>query len=100
MERSYGEIPSLECRHDSNETVDRNKRYRQIIECLEEVGDMSAREVASLMCLKGYTPTPERNYASPRLFELCEMGVVEQKGKKKCKITNRCVTVFGLRTKE
>ena len=100
MERSYGTIPSLECRHDSNEVVDRQKRYRQIIECLTEFGDMSAREIASAMCLKGYTPTAERNYSSPRLNELCEKGIVEQKGKKRCNISGKTVTVYGLTDKE
>lgn len=95
MKREYGEIPSLDCRRESNEQVDRNKRYRQILECLE-IRDMTAREVASMMCLKGYIPTAERNYASPRLFELCAKGLVEQKGKVICTSTKRSVTLFGL----
>ena len=96
MERSYGTIPSLECRHDSNEVVDRQKRYRQIIECLTEFGDMSAREIASAMCLKGYASTAERNVSAPRLTEMCERGIVEQKGKKVCRTTHKIVTVYGL----
>lgn len=95
MERNYGEIPSLECRRDSHDTVDRQKRYRQILECLE-VRDMTAREVASMMRLKGYTNTDERNISAPRLHELCERGVVEQKGKRKCMTTGKTVTVYGL----
>lgn len=95
MKREYGEIPSLECRRDSNEQVDRNKRYRQILECLE-IRDMTAREVASMMCLKGYIPTAERNFTSPRLNELCAKGLVEQKGKVICASTKRTVTLFGL----
>lgn len=98
--RGFGEMPSRECRRDSHDTVDKQKRYNQIIECLKEAGDMSAREIASLMCLKGYTPTAERNHSAPRLTELCELGVVEQKGKKKCKVSGKSVTVYGLLTKE
>lgn len=99
MEREYGTIPTLECRHDSNEQVDRNTRYRQIVEILEEFGDLSAREIASAMCLKGYAPTAERNWSAPRLTEMCEIGMVEQKGKKKCGVTKRSVSVYGLTPK-
>lgn len=99
MERNYGEIPSLECRRDSHDTVDKNKRYRQIIEVLTEFGDLTAREVASALMLKGYSNTDERNVSHPRLTELCEKGIVEQKGKAVCKITGKTVTVYGL-TKE
>ncbi len=95
-ERNYGEIPTLECRRESNDAVSRQKRYMQIIECLTEVPEMSAREVASLMCLKGYVPTAERNWCHPRLNELCIRGVVEQKGKKICPVSGRKVTVYGL----
>ena len=99
MERNYGEIPSLECRRDSHDTVDKNKRYRQIIEVLTEFGDLTARKVASALMLKGYSNTDERNVSAPRLTELCEKGIVEQKGKAVCKITGKTVTVYGL-TKE
>ncbi len=95
-ERGYGEIPTLKCRKESFDAVDKNKRYQQIIECLSEIGEMSARELASYMCLKGYIPTAERNYTSPRLNELCAKGIVEQVGRKVCKVTGRTVTVFKL----
>ena len=94
--REYGEVPSVECRRESNELVPRQQRYRQIVECLKEVPDMSAREVSSMMCLKGYAASPERNLASPRLNELCERGVVEQTGKKTCLSTGRTVTTYAL----
>lgn len=99
MKREYGEIPSLECRRESNEQVDRNKRYRQILECLE-IRDMTAREVASMMCLKGYTQSAERNWSAPRLTELCEKGLVEQKGKVICPFSHKTVTLYGLVTRE
>ena len=95
-ERRYGEIPTLECRRESNEIVDRQMRYKQIIECLKEVPDMTAREVASLMCLKGYCTSPERNVSHPRLNELCIRGIVTQSGKKICKTTGRRVTTYRL----
>lgn len=96
MERNYGEIPSLECRRDSHDTVDKQKRYRQIIEVLTEFGELTAREVASALMLKGYSNTDERNVSAPRLTEMCELGIVEQRGKKKCTVTGKNVTLYGL----
>ena len=95
-QREYGEIPSVECRREANELVPRQIRYKQILECLTEVPEMSAREIASMMCLKGYIPSPERNYSAPRINELCERGLVEQVGKKRCSSTGRTVTMFAL----
>lgn len=94
--REYGTVPTLECRRESNETVDRQKRYRQIIECFNDIPEMTARELASLMCLKGFAPNNERTWSQPRITELCERGVLEQKGKKVCPITGKRVTVYGL----
>lgn len=96
MTRNYGEIPSLECRRDSHDTVDKQKRYRQIIEVLTEFGELTAREVASALMLKGYSNTDERNVSAPRLTEMCELGIVEQRGKKKCTVTGKNVTLYGL----
>ncbi len=95
--REYGETITLETRHDSHEAVDKTKRYRQIIECLNEIPEMTARELSSLMCLKGLIPTDERNFVSPRLTEMAQAGTVEPCGKKKCKWTGRTVTVWRLR---
>lgn len=100
MERNYGEIPSLECRRDSHDTVDKQKRYRQIIEVLTEFGELTAREVASALMLKGYSNTDERNVSAPRLTEMCELGIVEQRGKKRCTVTGKNVTLYGLVTKQ
>lgn len=95
--REYGQTTTLETRHDSHELVDKQKRYREIVECLTEIDEpMSAREISSLMCLKGYIPTDERNFVSPRLTELAEKGVVEPAGKKICKWTKRTVTAWRL----
>ena len=93
-----GEIVTLNTRHDSNEVVDREQRYKQIIEIMTEHSDrpLSAKEVAVFMHRKGYTPTDERNFAAPRLTELSQKGVVEPCGKTKCLYTGKTVVVYCL----
>lgn len=95
--RLNGTVPSIECRRDAHDTVDKQKRYSQIIQCFKEVPEMTAREVASYMCLKGMTPNTERTWSQPRLTELCMRGVLEQVGKKTCKTTGKKVTVYALK---
>lgn len=97
--REYGTNPTLECRHDSHEKVDKKKRYRQITSILAsyKVTGLTAKEIAARMCEKGLIPTSERNYVSPRLTELCEQGIVEPIGKKICMWSGKKVTVYRLR---
>jgi len=99
--REYGTNPMAECRHDSHEKVDKKKRYRQITSILAsyKVTGLTAKEIAARMCEKGYIPTSERNYVSPRLTELCEQGVVEPIGKRICMWSGKKVTVYRLRGK-
>ena len=95
--RQYGEITTFDTRAESNEKVDRNKRYAQIIVCLKKANDgMTAKEIAVMMYLNNLIPSAERNFTAPRLNELSKKGVVEPIGKKKCKYTGRMVTVYGL----
>lgn len=95
--RQNGEITTFETRSESNETVDKNKRYSQIIECLEENGDLTAKECAVIMMNKGYIPTSERNFVSPRMTELSQKGIIEPIGKKICAYTGKKVAVYSLR---
>ena len=83
-------------RHMANEQIDKNKRYSQILEILGN-REMTAKEISYEMFLKGYIPTDERNFTSPRLTELSIQGIVEPVGKKKCKWTNKMVTTFKRR---
>ena len=74
-ERMLGEYTTLEARAESHEKVDKQKRYSQIIECLYEAEKgqergLTAKECAVMMMKKGYIPTSERNFCSPRLTEL------------------------------
>lgn len=92
-----GEPITLATRHDSNETVDKEKRYQQIIEILNENNHpLTAKQIAVLMHVKGYTPSTERNFSAPRLTELSDKGVVEPCGKIKCEFTGKTVAVYRL----
>lgn len=95
IKREYGEVPTLETRSESNESVDKQKRYSQILECLTESSG-TAKEIAVRMMKKGYIPTSERNFVSPRLTELGYLGSVEPIGKKKCSYTGKTVAVWSL----
>jgi len=97
IERRYGTNPTLETRSEANETVDKAKRYKQIIEILVGGKEMTAKEIAVEMCNRGYTPTTERNFSSPRITELLKNGVLDCIGKKRCDYTSKTVSVFKLR---
>lgn len=96
-ERRPGEDISLETRHDANEAVDKQLRYKQIREILTEKKALTAKEIAVEMRRRGYTGSNERNNSAPRLTELCKRGDVEIIGKKKCQYTGKNVSVYQLR---
>ena len=81
-QRLAGEYLTHETRALSHEKVDKQKRYSQIVECLIEGKELTAKECAVMMMQKGYIPTSERNYVSPRMTELGKKGIVEPIGKK------------------
>lgn len=69
-------------------------RHKQCIEALTELGEATAREVATYLYNKGYTNLDERNIAHPRLNELVEMGEVTIIGKKLDTLTQKEVNVY------
>lgn len=98
--RRYGQDVTVETRHDSHVTVDKEVRYKQIIEVLSTADKylgMSAKQIAVEMQKKGYIPTSERNFTAPRLTELCKKGIVEPIGKDICNYTGKKVTYYALR---
>lgn len=98
IERRPGTNPSLETRAEAHETVDKKKRYKQIIEIMiDNKEPMTAKEISVEMHKRGYTPTSERNFSSPRITELLQNGTLDIIGKKKCKFTGKTVTVYELR---
>lgn len=90
---------TLENRNFANLEVDKQKRYREILEILGNK-EMTAKEISFEMYLKGYIPTAERNFTAPRLTELSIKGVVEPIGKKKCRWTNKMVSVYRRRVNQ
>ena len=96
IERLPGENTTVETRHEAHETVNKEKRYQQIIGVLREYGPMTAKEVAVKLMAKGYVPDAERNWSAPRLTEMSHNGLVEPIGKKKCKYTGKTVAVYDL----
>lgn len=96
LERLPGEQITIETMTMTHETVDKQKRYSQILECLGG-GAMTAKELAVEMFRRGYTPGTERNFTAPRLTELSQQGVVEPVGKKKCDYSGKMVAVYRRR---
>lgn len=93
--RLPGEITSFDTRKESYDKVDKNKRYTQITTILLNK-TLTAKEIAVEMYKRGFIPTDERNFAAPRLTELCQMGQVEIIGKKKCEYTGKRVSVYRI----
>ena len=85
-----------ETRREAHGRVDKVKRNKQIIECLQERNLMTAKEIAVRLHEKGYTPSDDRNFAAPRITEMIEAGIVEPAGKTTCRYTGRKVAVFTL----
>lgn len=88
-------MTTFETRRESNETVDRERRYEQIITILRGK-TMTAKEVAVEMNKRGFVPTSERNFAAPRLTELVSKGLVNVVGKKICEYTSKKVAQYQL----
>lgn len=99
LKRFWGQNTTLETREDSYESVDKQRRYREILECLKG-GRMTAKEIAVEMNFRGYIPSTERNFTAPRLTELCKKGIVEVVGKKKCQYTGKTVAVYDVRNED
>ena len=99
--RRYGELTTFDTRAAANEEVDRETRYKQILEilCSNKYG-YTAKEIAYILYHKKAIPTPERNFTAPRLTELTNKGTVEVIGKKKCAWTGRQVAVYAMRDRE
>jgi hypothetical protein len=73
-----------------------NNREKDVVSVLEQHGPLTAREIAVQMWEDGVIPTPERNYAAPRLNMLEAMQVVKVTGKKRDRATGRTVAVYEL----
>lgn len=92
--RRYGDAVTPSTRGEAQASVDKQKRYKQILEILEGGRELTAKEIAVEMQQKGYIPTSERNFTAPRLTELTHKGIIEPVGKKRCRYTGKTVAVY------
>lgn len=95
--RRLGQDITKDTRAESNETTDRLVRRQRIIEILDEMGAMTAKEIAVELHNRGITDNDDRNNAAPRLTELCQEGIVEPIGKRACRWTGKTVAVYARR---
>lgn len=100
IERRPGQDITLDTKAEAYEGVDRIHRQQQVLSLLEELGPLTAKEVAVEMYRRGLTPNDERNNAAPRLTELCKIGLVEPIGKRPCRYTGKSVAVYARRSAE
>lgn len=82
-----------ETRREAYDSLDKEKRYNQILEVLGDK-EMTAKEIAVELYKRGLIPISERNFVSPRLTEMSISGKVEPIGKKKCSYTHKNVSVY------
>lgn len=98
IKRGFGESPTLECRHDSYEVTDKQKRRKDILFVLENSSKpLTAMEIAEDLFFLGKVSRCDRNVTAPRLTEMCADGTIEPVGKKKCQFTGRMVTCYQIR---
>ena len=96
--RENGECTTLECRRDSFDITEKQKRKREILFVMNKNGSpMSAMEIAESLYKLDMVDRVDRNYVSPRMTEMCIDGTVEPVGKKYCFKTGRKVTAFKVR---
>lgn len=79
---------------DKPTNIERNRLYREIKEVLSNGAELTAREIAEKLKLKGVVHFGARQEVQPRLTELTELGCVETVGSKFDNITKKNVTVY------
>ena len=96
--RQYGENTTLECRKDSYDRLNTEKRKRDILAVMRHNNKpMSANDIAHELYNDGILENTDRNNVSPRLTEMCKNGTIEPWGKDTCIYTGRTVTKFVIR---
>lgn len=97
-EKRAGEITTHETRREAHETVNKNIRYEQILNVLENNNrPMTAKEIANELYIKGLAYTNDRNITSPRITELLYLGKVDVVGRTKCEYSGKSVSCFVIR---
>ena len=95
IERMNGEQITFSTRREAYDTIDKQRRYAQILKILNH--PMTAKEIAVEMYKRGYTDNDDRNNAAPRLTEMAQQGTVDTIGKTRCSYTGKTVTVYQRR---
>lgn len=97
-----GVVPTFETRREAYESVDKQRRYQQILEIMKDMDKpMTAKEIAVEMYKRGYAYTDERNITAPRLTELLKKGVIDcSKTKVRCAYSGKMVSQFEIRRSE
>lgn len=85
-----------ETRKESFIKVNINEREAQVLEILKDGVERTAREIAEEMYLAGYTNTPDRNNASPRLTDLLTKRQVVIVGRARDNVTGKGVAVYRI----
>ena len=85
-----------ETRRESFIKVNITEREAQVLEILKDGIERTAREIAEEMYLAGYTNTPDRNNASPRLTSLLDKRQVVIVGWKTDNITGKGVAIYRI----
>lgn len=83
-------------RRESFIKVNVTEREAQVLEILKDGIERTAREVAEEMYIAGYTNTPDRNNASPRLTSLLDKRQVVIVGKTVDNITGKSVAIYRI----
>lgn len=79
---------------DKPTQIERNRFYREIKEVLSNGAELTAREIAEKLKLKGIVHFGVRQEVHPRLTEMIGLGCVETVGSKFDNITKKNVTVY------
>lgn len=79
---------------DKPTNIERNRLYREIKEVLSNGAELTAREIAEKLKLKGIVHFGVRQEVHPRLTEMIGLGFVETVGSKFDNITKKNVTVY------
>lgn len=92
-----GQIITFETRNESEQKVNKEKRYSEIKYILSKFPKgLTAKQIAVQMKKCGFTNNDDRNNAAPRLTELSQIGYVEPVGKTKCEYSGKMVSVYKL----
>ena len=88
---------TIECRNESYELTDKQKRCKDILFVLtNSTKPLTASEIAEDLYIMGKVNRCDRNITAPRLTEMCEKGIVAAVDKKLDTYTGRRVSCYQI----